>query len=197
MTDFPETRSTLLFDVKSPENREAWEEFVDLYHPAIYRMARRRGLQDSDAQDLVQNVLMRISRAIGDWEPQPGTRFRHWLRKITSNAVFTALNRKPRDAARGGSEAVDRLAEHPQAVEEDAELEKEFKRERYLRAAALVKSDVNAETWRAFELTVIEGKSCEETAELIGKSIGTVYAARSRIIKRLRLEVERMESYES
>ncbi len=64
MTEFPETRATLIANVKSPENRQAWEEFVVIYRPAIYRIARRRGLQDADAQDLTQNVLVRVAAAI-------------------------------------------------------------------------------------------------------------------------------------
>jgi RNA polymerase sigma-70 factor (ECF subfamily) len=143
-------------------------------------------MQDADAQDLAQDVLVRIARAIENWEKQPGTRFRHWLRKVAGNAILTALTRSPRDAGAGGSVAKDVLSEHPQSPDAQQELDREFLRERYLRAAAVVQMDVNKETWRAFELTVIEGMSCEDAAELIGKSIGSVYAARSRIIKRLR-----------
>ena len=196
MTEFPETRSTLLADIKSPENREAWEEFVVLYRPVIYRMARRRGMQDADAQNLAQDVLLRVARAIENWEQQPGTRFRHWLRKVASNAIVSAVTRSPEDAAAGGSVARDLLTEHPESADAQQELDREFLRERYLRAAAVVQMDVNRETWRSFELTVIEDMSCVDVAELIGKSIGTVYAARSRIIKRLRMEIERMEDNE-
>ena len=82
MTEFPETRSALLVEVRSPENREAWEQFVLVYRPVIYRMARRRGMQDADAQDVAQNILVRVAGAIDRWEQQPGTRFRHWLRRV-------------------------------------------------------------------------------------------------------------------
>ena len=61
MTEFPETRSALLVEVRSPENREAWEQFVLVYRPVIYRMARRRGMQDADAQDVAQNILVRVA----------------------------------------------------------------------------------------------------------------------------------------
>ena len=196
MTEFPETRSTLLCNVKSPDNREAWEEFVELYRPVIYRMARHRGLQDADGQDLAQDVLVRVSRAIDGWEKQPGTRFRHWLRKVANNAILSALTRLPRDAAAGGSVARDLLDEHSESSNVQQELERECLREQYLRAAAIVRTDVSQETWRAFELTVIDGFSSEDAAEMIGKSLGTVYAARSRIMKRLRNEIQRMEGQE-
>ena len=72
----------------------------------------------------------------------------------------------------------------------------EYMREQYLRAAVIVQTDVNTETWRAFQLSSIDGRSCDEVAELLGKSIGTVYAARSRVMRRLRDQVQRLEESE-
>jgi RNA polymerase sigma-70 factor (ECF subfamily) len=74
MTEFPDTQSLLLANIQSLENREAWAEFVQIYRPVVYRMARRRGMQDADAQDLSQDVLVRVSKAIDRWEPQSGVR---------------------------------------------------------------------------------------------------------------------------
>ncbi len=68
MTEFPDTQSLLLANIQSLENREAWTDFVQIYRPVIYRMARRRGMQDADAQDLSQYVLVRISKAIDRWD---------------------------------------------------------------------------------------------------------------------------------
>lgn len=194
MTLFPETRQTLLAALKSPQDSAAWEDFVVVYRPVFYRMARRRGMQDADAQDLAQQVLIRISAAIERYEHQQGTRFRHWLRRVGNNAIATALTKSPRDAAAGGSVAIDLLAEQPAAtVELTQELENECEREQYLRAAVVVRAEVASETWHAFELTMIDGMTCEAAAETLGKSIGTIYAARSRIVKRLRSQIERMQ----
>jgi len=193
MTEFPETRASLLANVRSPDDREAWEQFV-----LIYRMARRRGMQDADAQDLAQTVLMRVAGAIDRWEKtDPAARFRHWLRRVAKNAILTALSRSPQDAAAGGSNLHDLLNEQPEpAPDADQELALETMREQYLRAAMIVQTDVNAETWRAFELTVIDGKPCDEVATLIGTSVGTVYAARSRVMRRLREQVRSLEQDE-
>ena len=198
MTEFPETRSTLLAGIKSPENREAWEEFIAIYRPLIYRMARRRGLQDADAQDVAQDILMRVAAAIERYEPQPGVRFRYWLRRVASNAILTSLQRQPRDLGAGGTDVQEILTQQPdrQPILE-AELATEYLREIYLRAAAVVRTEVNPETWRSFDLTTLQGVSCEEAAVAIGKSVGTVYAARSRIIKRLREQLERMQKNDS
>lgn len=198
MTEFPETRGTLLVAVKTPQDRVAWEEFVLIYRPVIYRMARGWGMQDADAQDVTQNILMRIAGAIERYEQQPGTKFRHWLRRIARNAIFSANSQKPKDAAAGGTLANDLLAEEADITFEfDQKIEREYEREQFLRAASIVRSDVHPETWQAFELTVIEGLSCDEAANSIGKSVGTVYAARSRIMKRLREQIERNQRKDS
>lgn len=195
MTEFPQTRSSLIAQVRSPEDREAWDQFVVIYRPVIYRMARRRGMQDADAQDLVQAVLVRVAGAIQSWEKSgPETKFRHWLRRVARNAIATAFSRKPRDAGVGGSEMLDLLAEQPgNAADIERELANESMREKYLRAASVVEADVDADTWRAFELTVVKGQPCEKVANLLGKSVGTVYAARSRIMRRLREQVHRLQ----
>ena len=194
MTQFPETRATLLANVQSPENHAAWDEFVVIYRPVIYRMARRRGMQDADAQDVAQNILVRIAGAISNYEQKDGVRFRHWLRRVARNAIVSAVTRSPKDVAAGGTVAADLLDEQADADPAiDAEFETEHRRELYLRAAASVRTDVNAETWQAFEMTIVQGMPCEDVAEQLGKSVGTVYAARSRIIKRLRDRIKRME----
>ena len=196
MTLFPETQGTLLAALKSPGDRAAWDDFVVLYRPVFYRMARRRGLQDADAQDLSQQVLMRVSAAIERYEQQPGTRFRHWLRRVANNAIATSLVRSAREAAEGGS-VVDIVADQPAASAEfTQELDNEYERELYLRAAVAVRDEVAADTWQAFEITMVDGMTCEAAAETLGKSIGTVYAARSRIVKRLRTQVTRMQNAE-
>lgn len=190
MTEFPDTRATLLADIVSPENRRAWDEFVLIYRPPIYRMARRRGMQDADAQDVTQDILVRIANAIDQYKQQPETKFRHWLRRVARNAIFSALSRPTAIPAVGGSAVRELLADLPEASPAiTQEIDAEYRREQYLQAAAIVRSDVNVETWEAFERTVVEGLSCEAAAEQLGKSIGTVYAARSRVVKRLRVEV--------
>ena len=198
MTEFPETRSGLLAHVRSPGNLKAWEEFVLVYRPVIYRMARRRGMQDADAQDIVQTVLTRVAGAICRWEKtDPNSRFRHWLRRVAKNASLTALSRTPRDPAAGGSGVRDLVTEVPAPPPDVVqEIELEYMREQYLRAAVVVRTDVDAETWQAFELTVIDGRSCENAAALLGKSVGTVYAARSRIMRRLRDQIRSLEADE-
>ena len=196
MTDFPETRDTLLVQIRSPANRAAWDQFALIYRPVIYRLARRRGLQDADAQDLAQRVLIAVASAIGRWEKSSdgSVRFRHWLRRVARNAIVNALARQPSDRAAGGSSAHDLLAEQPDDdPRADDQIELEYRRELYLRAARQVRADVEPDTWRAFEMTVVENRTVDEAAGELGKPVGTIYAARSRIVRRLRTAVQELE----
>lgn len=191
MTHFPETRTSLLLQVQSAENAEAWETFVATYQPVIYRMARRRGMQDADARDVVQDVLMRVSDAIPRYEQKPGIRFRNWLGRVAKNTILTTLTRAPQDVGKGGSVAEDIFAALPEGADIPTdELDVELMRETYHRAAALVRTEVNAETWEAFAKTAIRGMSCEDAAESLSKSVGTIYAARSRIFRRLSKQIQ-------
>ncbi len=65
MTQFPETRESLILQVKDPANLAAWEQFVDVYRPVIFRIARARGMQDADAEDLTQQILISVAGSIG------------------------------------------------------------------------------------------------------------------------------------
>lgn len=199
MTEFPETRDSLLVQVRDPQNARAWELFTRIYRPVIYRLARRRGLQDADAVDLTQQVLMAVASTIDRWESQDHTvRFRHWLRRVTKNAIINALSRSPRDRAAGGSSVQALLESAPQPDDEtEQEVETEYRRELYLQAASIVRRDVQPETWQAFESTVIDGQNIEHTASQLDKSVGTIYAARSRVMRRLREAVRELEELDS
>ncbi|MEZ6134467.1 MAG: sigma-70 family RNA polymerase sigma factor [Pirellulaceae bacterium] len=198
MTQFPETRESLMIQVKDPENRVAWEQFVAIYRPVIVRTAAKRGMQAADAQDLAQHVLLAVASAIGDWEKRDeSTRFRHWLARVTRNAIVNALSRGPKDRAAGGSSVQELLAQQQLPDPETLSLiDWEYRRELYLQAAGIVRRDVQPDTWCAFELTVIDGMSNQAAAKQLGKSLGTIYTARCRIMQRLRELIAEMEAPE-
>lgn len=194
MTDFPETRDSLIEQVRTLENREAWEQFSRIYRPVIYRLACRRGFQDADAQDLAQKVLLQITRAIGRWEKTEEGKFRHWLSKVVRNAILNVLSRQPADQGTGRSsvqELLSNLADPDPATQ--ADLEREHRRELFVRASRVVQRDVLPSSWRAFEMTVVEGVSIEQAAALLETTPGCIYAARSRIMKRLNQAVQELE----
>lgn len=72
MTLFPETNETLIARVKDLADGASWTEFVGIYQPVILRMAKRRGMQDADALDIVQQVFVSVAKSIEAWEPING-----------------------------------------------------------------------------------------------------------------------------
>lgn len=155
-----------------------------------------RGLQDADAQDVAQQVLIAVARALPTWERRDETtRFRHWLCRIARNATVNMLTRQPRDRAVGGDDIrSDGLAENKLERGLDSQLEREYRRPLYRKAAERVRLRADAITWQAFAITMIDGLSIPEAAVQLGRSEAVIYAARSRIIRRLRDAVKQLEN---
>lgn len=192
LVEFPETSDSLIERVTDASDSDAWQQFTELYRPVLFRIARARGLQHCDALDLAQQVLISVSSAISRYEKRDdGSRFRNWLSRITRNAILKALSRKRHDQPAGGSEMLNMLSDLPDAAEADALLHLEYRRELLQRAANAVRHTVQEDTWQAFEWTVLQGQSVQEAADKLQLSTGSVYAARSRIMRRLRDEIQR------
>lgn len=196
MNDLPDTRESLILRLQSSEDRIAWEEFVEIYRPVVYSIAVSRGLQHADALDLVQTVFLSITKSISTWQKRDdGTRFRNWLLRIAKNATINALTRRPPDQAIGGDEARNELSDQTQwPAASESELDLEYRRQLYLRAAEQVRATVSHENWMAFELTAVQGMAIGVAANELGKSVGVIYAARSRIMKQLAYRVSQFES---
>ena len=190
MHEFPDTSHSLIFRVKNPADGAAWTEFLGIYQPVVFRMARRRGLQDADAQDVIQQVFLSISKSIEGWIPgdlQPP--FRAWLTTIARNAITKALTRRPRDAATGSTSMVELLEAQPDPQETTAEILAEARKELIRWATEQIRSEFSEATWNVFWLTAIEGVPIAEVAKSTGRSAGAVYVARYRVIARLKEKV--------
>lgn len=188
----PKTRESLLIRVRDPRDEASWQQFITLYRPMIYRIARGQGLQDSDAEDLSQRVLVSVARAITTWEkdPRQGT-FRSWLSRVARNAIINFVTRGPRDVAIGGTDFLDICRTVPEPSDEITNLiEQEHVRSRIRTAATQVKQIVSPNTWSAFWRTTIEGESIESVAQSLSMSVGAVYGARGRVMKQLQSVAE-------
>jgi RNA polymerase sigma-70 factor, ECF subfamily len=185
----PETRASLIQRLPNSADVAAWDEFVSVYGPLVFRVARQRGLQPADADDLVQEVFSAVAKQVGDWVLRPDRgRFRGWLLRIARNIAVNLLTRKSLGAIGvGGEEAEDWLAEVPEQVNEvSSQFDLEYRREVFRWAAEHVRESVAETTWQAFQLTQVEGVSIADAAAQLGISVGNVYIARSRVMKRLR-----------
>jgi RNA polymerase sigma-70 factor (ECF subfamily) len=200
MAEPPATRVTLLNRLKDGRDHQAWLEFIRLYSPVIYGFARKRGLQDSDAADLMQEVFRSVSRNMEklEYDPKKGT-FRGWLYTITRNKIFNFLtSQKNRPRASGDSgvqERLDNVADSDEA-DNDAEWELEYQRRISAEAMERVKPEFQANTWKAFWGTAVDGRSAQEVGAELKMSPGAVYVAKSRVLARLREEVQRVMAEE-
>lgn len=198
MADMPDTQDSLIAQLQDAGNTAAWDSFALIYRPVVYRLARARGLQPADADDLSQQVMMSVARAIPQWQRDPQARFRHWLARIARNAIVNALTRGRQDRAAGGSEFICVINNLPDEQDEfESQVEIEYQRQVYRHAAEIVRDQVQEDSWRAFVLTVVEGQPIALVADQLGKSIGSIHAVRSRIMRRLQNTVrELMEGEE-
>ncbi|HYV34947.1 MAG TPA: sigma-70 family RNA polymerase sigma factor [Gemmataceae bacterium] len=199
MQESPATRVSLLVRLRDGSDAAAWREFVRLYAPVIYGFARKRGLQDADAADLMQEVLRSVSRAAQglEYDPNRGT-FRGWLFTVTRNKVFNFLeSRRKRVVGSGDSRVQARLEQH---ADGDGTLsgdwETDYQRTLAAQAMERVKGEFQSATWQAFLLTAVEGKTPAQIAKQVGLSVGAIYVAKSRVIARLRQEIETMQGDE-
>ncbi len=199
MQESPATRASLLVRLRDGGDAGAWREFVRLYAPIIYGFARKRGLQDADAADLMQDVLRSVSLAVPrmEYDPARGT-FRGWLFTITRNKVFNFTEGRARRVQGSGDLRVQRRLEEQadSGSALSADWEADYQRSLAAQAMERVKAEFQSATWDAFVQTSLEGRSAALVASRVGLSVGAVYVAKSRVIARLRQEIERMQEDE-
>lgn len=197
-SDSPLTRASLLVQIRDGTNDGAWQEFIKLYGPVVYGFARKRGLQDADAADLMQDVMRSISTAIArlDYDRNQGT-FRGWLFTVTRNKIFNFLSaRRNRPQSSGDSTTHRLLDDHPDPGDGSDVWEMEYQRRLASIAMDRVKSEFQETTWRAFWLTAVEGIAAADAARQVGLSPGAIYVAKSRVLARLKEEVETLRQQE-
>lgn len=192
-----DTRASLLLRIRDPNDCESWNEFANIYRPAIIRTAKIKGLQNADAEDLAQQVLISVANSIKTWEPDSArASFRTWLYRVTRNAVVNALTRRKPDVAAGNSKVNALLNESPDVRDGSEQLSIEIRRETFRYAANEIRDEFQNATWNAFWMTAVEGLSIEQAAMELSKSRGSIYAARSRVMKRLKEMVQGIQIVE-
>lgn len=181
------TPVSLLQQLRAPGHPEAWTRFVELYTPLLYEWAGRLGLQAADRADLVQEVLVRLYRVLPTFQYDDGRSFRGWLNTVLRNQARD-LARKRYDQPAG-----DRLPEAADSADPALEVaEAEFHRHLAVRASRLIQAEFAPATFQAFWATVVDGRDVDEVASTLGLSVNSVYLARSRVLARLRRELEGM-----
>lgn len=189
------TQVSLILRIRDKDDADAWSQFVDVYGPLIYRYGCRKGLQDSDAADLTQDVLREVSKSIARFEYDPSLgRFRNWLFAIARHSrsqMYRSRQRQP--VGSGDTRVVASLDEIPSSGDEEEAWEGEYRQHLFQWASDQIRSDFAKKTWEAFWQTAVEGKKPAQVATALDMSVGSVYVAKNRVLLRLRKKISTVD----
>jgi RNA polymerase sigma factor (sigma-70 family) len=192
------TRITLLGRLRlDPGNQAAWGEFVEHYGGKIYGWCRKWNLQEADAQDVTQNVLLKLAQKLREFSYDPSKSFRAWLKTLTHHAWADFVESQQRPGLGSGDSRVGGMLQSVQARDDLVKhLETEFDREILEEAMGRVRLRVAPQTWSACVLTALQGLSGAEAAERIPMQVAQVFIAKRRVQKMLQEEVAKLDKDE-
>jgi RNA polymerase sigma-70 factor (ECF subfamily) len=189
------TSSTLLGRLRTaPADQAAWQEFVDRYGPKIYGWCRKWRLQPADAEDVTQNVLVRLASRLRTFVYDSSKSFRGWLKTVTWHALSDYMSERQRPGQRSSDPDVVRELESVAArADLMQQLAEDFDRELLEEAQARVQARVGPRRWQVFCLTAYDGLSGAEVARRLDMNVITVFSAKSKVLKMLQKEIQQLE----
>lgn len=194
------TRQTLLARLCHPgdPDQAAWAEFVEHYGGKVYRWCLHWGLQEADAADVTQQVLLKLAGRMKSFTYDPAQSFRAWLKTVARHALidFEAHRRHPGQGS-GDRAVADWLLTLEARTDLEQRLEQEYDRELLEEAMRRVRLRVAPHTWEAFRLTALDGMAAAEVATRLHMKVATVYQARSSVVRLLQQERQTLEADES
>lgn len=191
----PTTRVTLLRRLRhDPSDESGWSEFVERYGRHIYRWCRQWNLQDADAEDVTQDILVKLAQKLGTFAYDPSGSFRSWLKTVAHHACrdFYDSRRYGQRAAGDGS-FQDRVLTIEAREDLAKRLEEAFDLELLEAAELRVRLRVAPHTWEAFRLMAFDGVQVAEVAARVRMQVAMVYVAKSKVQKMLKEEIGRLE----
>lgn len=193
--DESSTHQTLLSRLRrSPSDQAAWNDFAQRYGRKIYQWCRFWNLQEADAEDVTQTVLLEVARQMSTFVYDPAGSFRAWLKTIAHRAWIKLVEARQRPGVGSGDSATAAaLLTLPAGDDLAKVLDEECHREMLEHAMGRVRLQVPLHVWEAFRLTAIENLAGEAVAAQLGIKVSYVYVARSKVQKLLRAEVERLD----
>ena len=202
------TRESLLGRLRDWEDQEGWQDFFETYWRLIYRVARKSGLNDAEAQDIVQETLVAVARKMPGFRYDPArgsykgwllvnVRSRlseHWRRTATARRRMEPLGNGEGDNTDSGF--LDRAGE-PDAPELERLWQTEWEQNLVAAAASRVKSKVSSKQFLLYDLAVLKGEPPGAIAHSLNVSIAQVYLARHRVGRLMQAELNRLRRAES
>src|SRR6185503_8642637 len=200
--DWLPTRTSLLRRLKQWEDQEGWRDFFDTYWRLIYAAAVKSGLNDAEAQDVVQDTVIIVARKMEDFKYDPAVdSFKGWLLYLTRKQIAQQYRKRARDHGSGGrtlnlDELTQELEEIPEQAGAGLEAlwEQEWERNLWDAAIAKVKQQVSAKQFQMFNLYVIKEWEAVDAAKTLGVPVAQVYLAKHRISALVKKELEQLRT---
>ena len=192
------TRESLVGRLVNLDDRVRWQEFFDTYWRLIYSVARKAGLTDAEAQDVVQETVITVAKNISKYERAAGS-FKGWLLHITRWRIADQFRKRPprgaggRDRTRAGTATIERIPD-PDGVDLDAMWQEEWQQNLLAAALERVKRKVDARHYQIFDCAVVKQWSASKVAKELGVNIAQVYLVKHRLAGLLKREVKAIEA---
>jgi RNA polymerase sigma-70 factor (ECF subfamily) len=180
------TSVSLLERLRYDAADEAWTRFVELYTPLMYHWARGMDLNGHDAADLVQDVFATLVKKLPEFQYDRAKNFRHWLHRVTVNKWRERCRRCTLPMADAGTDVMTNVAVPDELPAFD---EAEYRQYLVRRALELMQAEFHPTTWKACWEHTVGDRSAAEVAAELGISVGAVYVAKHRVLRRLRQEL--------
>lgn len=195
MSAYTSTHVSLLARLVQGTDSTVWQEFQERYGELIRRFGRRQGLQPADCDDVLQDVLLALTRAMPGFVYDPALgKFRSYLKTIALRAVFKKKFQHRAPLPLEHIEEATRAASVDETIEQH--WESEWRDYHVRRALKVAEAEFNATDRSAFERYAVAGEDARHVAEALGLSIDQVHQAKSRILKRLTRLIEQQVSEE-
>ena len=195
--DAPDTtRVTLLHRLsRNPADQLSWAEFVKVYAPALRGWLTRWGLQEADAQDVAQNVLLRLTAKLPQFNYDPSKSFRGWLKPLPHHAWHDFVTEAGyRTRGSGDTSVLEQLQSLEAREDLAARVEATFDKELLEMALVRARERVADTTWQAFKLAALDGVAPQEAADKLGVRVSQVYLAKHRVQKLVQEEIRALEN---
>lgn len=192
------TRESLVGRLVDLDDRPRWQEFFDTYWRLIYGVARKAGLSDAEAQDVVQETVITVSKNISKYERAAGS-FKGWLLHITRWRIADQFRKRPprgaggRDRSRAGTATIERIPD-PDGIDLEVAWQEEWQQNLLTAALERVKRKVDARHYQIFDCAVVKQWSAAKVAKELSVNIAQVYLVKHRLSALLKREVKAIES---
>ena len=195
------TRRSLISRLRNLDDRDSWQDFFDTYWKLIYSVARKAGLSEQEAEDVVQETTVAVSKYIQDYRYDPDVcSFKSWLLHKTRWKIIDQVRKRPpgfverlsSQTATSSTPTIERISD-PQSLELDAVWDKEWRRNLIDAAMERVKRRLKPAHYQIFYLSAVRKLSPRRVAQTIGVSAAQVYLVKHRVGALIKKEIQILE----